>query len=60
MNVVGGDIFFNVGVAEKTKIEEVYPTDRRYDLIYLKVTQKNKCLGLIDMSASFSEKNVSF
>lgn len=59
MSLTHGDYFISLGVVEQTKEKEIVPMDRRYDLIHFKVQQRNQCLGLVDLQASFYENVMS-
>ncbi|MBF0288309.1 MAG: ABC transporter ATP-binding protein [SAR324 cluster bacterium] len=55
MNLVQGDYFFSLGIAEKQENLEIVALDRRYDLFHLKIHQTGRVFGIVDLDADFFE-----
>jgi len=49
VNLVGGDYFISLGVAQDHESKDAIPIDRRYDLIHLHVTPTADAYGLADL-----------
>ncbi len=52
MNVLGGDYFVSLGVAQDHDDKDAIPIDRRYDLIHLHIAPTEEAFGVADMQAS--------
>jgi lipopolysaccharide transport system ATP-binding protein len=53
LNLLPGDYFISVGVAEKA-LDNIIPLDRRYDSIHFKVVGESHFLGILNMSPVIS------
>ncbi len=54
-NLVQGDYFISLGVAEDVPGEEPVPLDRRYDLIHLRFSHNTLGFGIVDLDMKVTE-----
>lgn len=55
LNLLAGDYFVSLGVAQDHVVKDAIPVDRRYDMIHLHVGQTADAFGFASLDASISE-----
>lgn len=54
LNLLAGDYFVSLGVAQDHDSKDAIPVDRRYDLIHLHVSETKDAFGYADLNGSMS------
>ena len=54
LNLLAGDYFVSLGVAQDHESKDAIPVDRRYDLIHLHVSETKEAFGYADLEGDMT------